>query len=367
VCKQAADRGAEVKPYAGDFLAAVLILLAAHRCLTLTGDRQRWRSYGGLFALALLAPWCSLPSVFVLGGASLALLWTALGSGQRSRWYVWLVFNLLGLLSVSALYWLVLRHQRTLALDAYWQDSFGTSSSPGSFLVWLPLCLVKIGQYGSNGLGIPLLLFSVVGGVVLGRRDPARLLLLAGPLALGMTASLLHLYPLENRLAFFLLPCLYLLAAEGMGALAALVRTASCPRWLAAPCLTGLTVLLVAGAGPAAQMAVCAPEPGFREAFAYARRQSRAGDLYWVSHPQVFEVYLRHAQTCMGSYDASAVVLAQARRHRLWFISTHPCPCPLEEQLRAEGFVVRDSYQTRGHCARLYVPAPALSQRAPDS
>ena len=102
------------------------------------------------------------------------------------------------------------------------------------------------------------------------------------------------------------------------------------------------------------QLAVCAPEPGFREAFAFAHEHGTTGDLYWVSHPQVFEVYFRHSETCLGSYDASEQVLTQACRHRLWFISTQPCPSRLEEQLRALGFVVLDSYQTRSHCARLY-------------
>jgi hypothetical protein len=113
-------------------------------------------------------------------------------------------------------------------------------------------------------------------------------------------------------------------------------------------------------------MAVCAPEPGFREAFAYARQHGAADDLYWVSHPQVFEVYFRPSATCLGSYDASEQVLKEACRHRLWFISTHPCPSQLEEQFRALGFVVLDSYQTRSHCARLYV-LPAHHVRAGDS
>ena len=356
-CKQAADRGAEVKPYAWDFLFTLLILLAAQHGLSADAPR-RFRRCLGLFALAVVAPWCSLPSVFVLGGASLALLYRAVCSRTRFAWCIWAGFNLLCLASAASLYYLALRHQRTAALDQYWEDFFGDVSSPGNCLAWLVGRVVRIGQYGSNGLGVPLLLFALAGGWLLGRRAPVHLILLAGPLVLGMAASLLRRYPLDGRLAFFVVPCLYLLAAEGMGTLAERACSGRCPRRLAGMCLGGLTLLLVPGIGPAAQMAVLSPEPGFREAFVYAHRHSEAGDLYWVSHPQVFEAYFRGQETCLGSSADNAEVVTQARGRRLWLISTRtPLSEPLERRLHEAGFVLSDAYRSRGYVALLYVAA----------
>jgi hypothetical protein len=361
-CKQAADRGAEVKPYAWDFLFTLLILLAANRCLAADAP-QRIRRFVGLFALAVLAPWCSLPSVFVLGGASLALLYWAVCSRTRFAWCAWAGFNLFCLASAASLYFLVLRHQRTAALDEYWNDYFGDVSSPGRFLAWAVACVVKIGQYGSNGLGVPLLIFAVAGSWLLGRRSPVHLILLAGPLALGMVSSLLRRYPLDGRLAFFLVPCLYLLAAEGMGAAAESVAAARCSRRLAGIGLGALILLLVPGIGPAAQMAVLPPEPGFREAFAYVHRHREAEELYWVSHPQVFETYFGRSETCLSSYDDCAKVMQQARGRRIWVISTRtPLSEPLERHLRESGFTQSDAYQSRGYVALLYA-APERTNR----
>lgn len=352
--KQAANWGAAVKPYSWDFSMTLLIVLAAHACLCSSTRRSRLWAYAGLCGLAMFAPWCSLPSVFVLGGASLALAYTAARSGPPFRWRAWVGFNLLALLSAASLYHFVLRQQRTPALVAYWKNFYGNSSSPAGLLSWMVDCLVKVSDYGSNGLGIPLMLFAVAGGVVLWRRSPARLLLLAGPLALGMVASLLRCYPLRDRLAFFLVPCLYLLAAEAMGTLAEAAHAARSRRWLGWVCLGGLTVLLFPGAGQTAEMAVLAPAPGLREAFDYAHRYSDPGDIYWVSHPQVFEVYFRRRAACLGTCDPMDEVVKRAGGHRLWLISAGRSPEQLEQRLREAGFVLLNAHRARRHCVLLY-------------
>jgi 4-amino-4-deoxy-L-arabinose transferase-like glycosyltransferase len=353
-CKQAADRGAEVKPYTWDFLLTLLILWAAHLCLTAESSQNRWRPWLWLLVLAVLGPWCSLPSVFVLGAVGLALFYRAIRSRCRGAWYEWAGFHFLFLASAASLYFFVLRQQRTAALDYYWRNYYGDASSPGRFVAWATLCLVGIGQYGSNGLGVPLLLFALLGGYLMGRRSPAHLIMLAGPFALGMAASLLHRYPLQDRLTFFLVPCLYLLAAEGIGTLAEKIRVAQRPRWLMATCLGVLIALLVPGIGPAVQMAVMAPDPGFREAFAYADRHRRPTDVYWVSHPQVYEVYFRAKGTCLGSYDDENAVVERARGRRLWLLSTRPRPKRLERRLGEAGFTLSDAYEARDHVALLY-------------
>lgn len=341
-CKHAIERGAEVKPYAGDFAVTLIVLLAV---VIFESARERRRLAGaGLWILALLAPWSSLPSVFVLGGASLALLYIAARSKTRLDWTVWIGFNLCAALSAGALQLLVLRHQRTPQLVGYWEQTYGDPSLAGRVAA-IANCLIGIGQYGSNGLGIPLVVLALLGACLLWRRSPNHLLLLAGPLALSIGASLLHLYPMDDRLVFFVIPCLFLLAGEGIGALIAASCHDRCPRWLGCLSIAGLTILLLPGLGPTGKIALKGPEPGFREAFAYVHQHAADGDVYWVSHPQVFEVYFRDCERCLGSYDAPADVVNRVRGHRIWCMTAGVMPPELERGLHEAGFRVVDTYR----------------------
>ncbi len=60
----AAAHTSEVKPYTLDSLVAELILLAVIRCQAVVTTHRAWIA---LCALAVLAPWASYPSMFVLG------------------------------------------------------------------------------------------------------------------------------------------------------------------------------------------------------------------------------------------------------------------------------------------------------------
>src|SRR5205823_4182995 len=98
----------------------------------------------------------------------------------------------------------------------YWQAFFLDTSSPTASLAWIGQRLLKLGNYGTTGMGGPLLLLAAVGGWRLARRSPDQLALLLGPFALMFAASALRFYPLEDRLFFFALPWLWLLAAAGI-------------------------------------------------------------------------------------------------------------------------------------------------------
>ncbi len=356
VCHHAVDRGAEVKPYSWDFFFTLLVLFTANGCLSASIPRDRLRAYVGLFALALLAPWCSLPSVFVLGGASLSLLCHAVRSGTRFHWAAWAGFNLICLGSVGALHLLVLRHQRTPSLAAYWEPFYGDSSSFRALVAAMLGCVVKTANYGSNGLGIPLTVLAAVGGRMLWRRSPAQSLLLAGPVGLALIANSLHLYPLADRLTFFLVPCIFLLSAEAIGSLAEAGCASQRPRWFAWACAVGLTALLIPGIGPTAQKTMCAPQPGYREAFEYVHRHREAGDIYWVSHPQVFEVYFGNSETCLGSYDPIEDVLKQAEGHRIWLIGAGATLQKLEQRFHESEMAPLETHRLSGYSIDLYGP-----------
>jgi GNAT superfamily N-acetyltransferase len=311
----AALHACEVKPYAFDFLMTELILLAALRCQTVV---RGWRPRSALCFLAVLAPWLSYPSVFALGAASLALL--VYGFRHTCSAYAKAHIALacaaggLAMLSSFILWQLVVRHQTTPALHAYWDSSFVDLSSPGAALAWVGRCLIEIGNYGTREMGLPLVLLALVGAMSL-RRRPARLVLLVGPLALSLFASALRLYPLGGRLLFFLVPCLWLLAARGIDALTR--RLSVRLAWLG----WGLPAALLAPAllWAGQRLLVVIPRCQFREAFAYVEAHRKPGDVLWVSHPQVYEAY--HGRPPhLSAYSSPVQVEQAARTGRLWMV-----------------------------------------------
>ncbi len=311
----AAAHAGEVKPYALDFLMTVLILLAALRCQAIVSG---WRPRAGLCLVAVLAPWASYPSVFVLGAASMALLIHALHRRHASHFRAHIAFacavgGLSGLSSLI-LWHLAVRQQATPDLRAFWSASFLDLSSPGATATWTGHRLIEIGNYGTREMGLPLVVLALIGAVSM-RRRPERLVLLMGPLFLALIASALRLYPLGGRLLFFLVPCMWLLAARGIDVLTRrlFVRMVWL-RWLL-PIALLIPALLWAGR----LLIEVTPRCQFREAFAYVEAHRKPGDVLWVSHPQVYEVYYGRAPT-LSAYSTPARVEQAARAGRLWMV-----------------------------------------------
>jgi hypothetical protein len=209
---------------------------------------------------------------------------------------------------------LSVRHQTTSTLRAFWNASFLDLSSPGAAVAWTGRCLTEIGNYGTREMGLPLVLLALVGAASL-RRQPARLALLMGPLLLALLASALRLYPLGGRLLFFLVPCLWLLAARGIGVLSR--RLSMRTAWLGwvLPIVLLLPALLWAGR----LLIGVIPRCQFREAFAYVEQHRTTGDVLWVSHPQVYEVYHGRAPD-LSSYSPPEIVEQTAQTGRLWMV-----------------------------------------------
>jgi hypothetical protein len=307
----AAAHAGEVKPYTLDFLMTEVILLAIIHC---QWHVSKFRPRLVLSLLAVLAPWVSYPAVFVLGAASLSLLLHALRRHARSLILFWALATGLFVSSCLILWQLAVRHQTTSTLCAFWSASFLDLSSPGAAAAWTGRCLLEIGNYGTREMGLPLVLLALVGAVSL-RRRPERLVLLMGPLLLALLASALHLYPLGGRLLFFLVPCLWLLAARGIGVL---TRRLSARRaWLgwSLPMALLIPALLWAGR----LLVGVTPRCQFREAFAYVEQHRTPGDVLWVSHPQVYEVYHGHAPD-LSAYSPPELVELAARTGRLWMV-----------------------------------------------
>jgi hypothetical protein len=349
----AAAHAGEVKPYTLDFLVTGLILLAVIRCQAIVTTRRAWIA---LCVLAVLAPWASYPSVLVLGAASVALLIHPSRANARG-WYA--AFVVLFVVSSLILWMTVARHQATPALREFWAASFLDLSSPGAALAWTGRRLVEIGNYGTREMGLPLLVLALVGAASLRRRCPSRVVLLAGPFVLALVASALRRYPLGGRLLFFLLPCLWLLAARGIGVLIGLPPAR---RIWPAPVLPA--VLLIPAALWAGRLLVMVtPRCQFREAFVHVEAHREPGDAVWVSHPQVYEVY--HGRTpVLSAYSAPETVARAARAGRLWMICAiagsheRPTAPDVVARVRAGPCVPLSRRRFKGLEVTLYAPSP---------
>jgi Dolichyl-phosphate-mannose-protein mannosyltransferase len=361
------NHGIEVKPYAWDLLATLLLLLAAAQYFA-SADSRRF-AWMVLLILAIAAPWCSLPSVFVLGGLSAALLFDCWRRPTKGRLAVWLLFNITWLLSCIALWHSVLRYQRSQVLQVYWSEFFGDTSSVPGFLGWSISCLVGIGNYGSNGLGVVLVVLAILGAFLLGRRSGAMTVLLTVPFFLAMTASLLRLYPLADRLSFFLVPCVWLLVAETIGKVAEWWCRLGRGRLTAWVGLASLLLLLAPGTGQLCKkLFVVVPRLSFRDAFDYVDQRRRPQDVCWVSHPEVLEVYRGKVAWGLNAFLPLPELVHQAQGHRIWLVCAvgpnGPQQLPeLEARLRQAGMKPLAEQDFPDLLVRLYGPPSSV----PDS
>ena len=297
-----------VKPYAGDLLAAAMILAAGSYVVPAEGRSPRW-SWPLVYGLAAILPWWSYPSVFALGGLSLGLLVRAV------QWRSWRMAFSAGALtcvwaaSVLAVWCFVGRHQRSDYLSDYWRPFFLDTSSPLAGVAWIVQRLVKMGNYGTTGMGWPLLLLAVVGFVTLARRAAAIAAMIAGQFVLMFGANALHFYPLEDRLFFFALPGLWLLAATAVGDL--IDRCQGRWRWAVRAVLLALLAPGLVRYGYWTTQVPSKVE--FREAFEFVRAHEQPGDRWLVSHPEVHEVYFGKPSPCPRSPEPSRIWIIAAR------------------------------------------------------
>jgi hypothetical protein len=177
--------------------------------------------------------------------------------------------------------------------------------------------LVEAGNYGMHGSGIPMALLAAVGLVTCRRQKPWLALSLVLPAALACLAAAARHYPLGNRLLAFLLPCLWLLAAQGVEAV--IERFQRRASWVIA---LPVVLLLPAAVYTARYSIFAKPSVEFRQALAYIHDQMREGDSLWVSQPEVHEVYFG-TQPRLDVRSPASALAAAAARGRVWMLC-HP-------------------------------------------
>lgn len=225
---------AEVKPYAVDMLFACAWMLLALKWMA----AERPAKYLLLLCpLALVGLGFSFPSVFVGGGAVAYMVLARRGGGFVVRLVqpgVVGVCLLAGFVGVYG-YLMPVRAEEASWMQDYWAMAFPPTDSVGAMAFWFlrafsgELMPYPVGgeNYASSGT----LLFVIIGTAMLirGKRWGV-LVLLAGPLALGIIAAFLHKYPFgtPTRLQLYLAPVFCLLAGQGLASSFALVRA---PAW----------------------------------------------------------------------------------------------------------------------------------------
>lgn len=215
---------AQVKPYAGDLLAACLLLLPAVEWWR-DPQRPRW-----IWILAALTPLClgmSHPAVFVAAGVLLCLLPGVWARRRQGALVAWAGASLAGLVAFALLAGSVMASQTRFAraLQNYWANSFPPLDDPIGLVRWAAEIhsgsLFAYPGGGRNGGSTATFLLFLAGIAALIRRGQGKIVaLLLAPFGFTLAAAVLRRYPYggEARIAQYLAPSICLLAGVGLAA-----------------------------------------------------------------------------------------------------------------------------------------------------
>jgi len=224
----------EVKPYGIDGLVCVSLVLLTLRVLDEPSQSARW---GVLLLAGVCGLWTAFPSAFVLAGCWCALLSSAdARNSHHARLMLPLAVVTWGA-AFSAPYFLVIRFAANDPfLTTFFADRFlipGHGAITSVWRLWQDVATdVFMGRDAATrfprgaqlGLSVAILLLCAVGvREVARRRGAAGVLLLSGPMAIGLVGSMLRLYPVTMRLWTFSAPLWALLVAAGVSTVARIV------------------------------------------------------------------------------------------------------------------------------------------------
>jgi hypothetical protein len=292
----------EFKAYSADACAVLVLIGSAAAVLTRPAPR---RGAWAWWSIAAVAGWFSMAAILVTPGLGLVLVVTIL---RRHGWRSALEAGLAGviwLFSFALHYLLALRHA---AGDPFFVDWFDGSGFPArsaglwglaSWVADRPAALVASPLALSPALTVPLWVLVMIGIAAAGARRLAYGALLAVPIVSGFALALLRVAPLDDRLALWLVPVLFLaVAVAADGIVIAIGAWWRRRRGLA----VGASVLagaLAVGAGmavwtPATEAVRPMPTRDLvddREAVDRIDRIHRPGDVLLVMKPSIYAVH----------------------------------------------------------------------------
>jgi len=217
----------EIKPYSFDLMFSIALTVSAWGVLC---RPDRWSRWAVLTLLAMVATWCSYPSVFVSGGIGLVLTY-ALLSGQLGRKAAlgWFTYGVLLCGTALAMYVLYAKpHAEAVAHSALFEDpaswarTFPDISKPWTLPVWFFRehlgTMFSYPQGGSAPRSAATFVLFCVGIVRLWRTKRTLVLLLLSPFLLNFVAAAMHKYPYggSQRVVQHLAPAICLLAGAGL-------------------------------------------------------------------------------------------------------------------------------------------------------
>lgn len=204
--KELVMHGTEIKQYASDLFASVLLIyLAMGKYCDVSKYKGFWAILGGMLI------WFSMPVVFVLSGVGFYWMYT----GRSNRAMQIEILKLIGfwVISFMIMYFTILDSSISDGNLAMFHQPFyfGRNDNIGQQLTGIYSAFL-------DKTGVPVaigILFTLLGIVKLYKSDRGFLLLLLSPIALMLVASYLYQYSIINRLLLFTLPFWILLIAFG--------------------------------------------------------------------------------------------------------------------------------------------------------
>jgi hypothetical protein len=307
-------QSATLKPYSGDVLLAIILLLIYPPPQDRGDGSGRRLIIASL--VASLAVWYSLVITFVFAGISAVALAEVVR--RRSGRTPWLLGNVLFACSFVALYVVSIRHQNGDAyLRTYWTFAFPDWSRPATLPKWFATGFWDLAGYVGwpmKWLAAVVLPLAVVGFISLRRQGKslAAAALLA-PVLMTVAAALLHQYPWTGRrVTMFLVPGIVVLAGAGVAGLMAMPQRGA--RALAAlglvPVLAPLAVALPALITPRTRTHL-------RPVIEYVRAKRAPGEPLFVNAPRLeFEWYWPDAPPPVSFEPPSG----SASGTRIWYV-----------------------------------------------
>jgi 4-amino-4-deoxy-L-arabinose transferase-like glycosyltransferase len=213
----------ELKQYSFDLVLALALLLLAERLIEVK-SKDRWIAFGACAALGI---WFSQTLLFIIPGALLSVLFDAWKNKDRRNVALSFATGAAVLISFLVNYAFFITKQRHAGLPEYWVEFFADTSSVGALLTWTTAAFRGLVEFFSQ----PHALWPAVGLIAVGvaawaKRSPRVLLYTLLPFALAYFASVLGLYPFGgSRTNLFLMPLLFLFAAQGVQSIVELTKS----------------------------------------------------------------------------------------------------------------------------------------------
>lgn len=354
--------GAELKPYSVDLAAALLALLLDQRAAESQFRGGRFLAYA---IAGIVLPWFSFPVVFVLAGVGIAQAIRG-DSGRLPRFFVvWFLW------AISAAIQFKLLHSDVskIYFQQFWAEHlFPWHQGIRSQLVWLLRALPRLYRDPFDGtIGRLAALLEILGLLILLEMRPRAALAILFTLFLALLAAIVHVYPLGDRLALYLLPLL----AIGPAILLAVVAKYRPPATAILCALFAANLLFSPTRATLQNLLHPVDREDSRAVFQQLATRLSPGDALYIYHdsqPEFFYYASRFSVRClpvMGISDDpndDPNLVNLLRTQRVWVFFSHvPSAPPFDVRQRIQDDCATlaqpiEAIRASGAAAIFYVP-----------